>query len=663
MVIKLKTNKQHSIKRTLALMVLAVFGLSCLLLAVICTTAATKSLTAKKDKTFEQTAEIHAQQMDAWFTTQVKMLDELAISIHSNGYDTDKFFDSVEFLADMTAMDSDIYAIYMGRADKSCVFSDNWDPVANNYDTTAHSWYKDALNSSEAVISAPYVDAATGKMVVTLSEAIKDANGKTTAVVASDIFVTTITDIAVGNIDADCYPILTDASNSVIVHENADFLPAVDADGKDVITTVDTVFKNNKAVSDTLHSAVDYNNAKIRYAVAPIGSTGWNYYLVTSSMAYYAEVNMLVANFGIIFVLFIVVDTVLLAKLIAYKLKPLSNLTVAADAMLAGNLNYVSAYRTDDEIGTVCLAIENANHKIAEYINDIDVNLASMADGAYNRVIDMEYVGDFANLHNSLVRIQTALRETLQKIDSVTEQVANGSNLVANGAQELSQGSITQAEAIDRLTSAADSFGEKLTATVDNTEAADSIVNAMNTQVDACSNSMTRLSDAMHNISTTTEQIRVITKTVEDIAFQTNILALNAAVEAARAGTAGKGFAVVADEVRNLASKSAEAANTTTKLIEESCVAVANGVQLTEETHEKLTDIVTGMHKMQERIQTISENAMTEKSELTSILTEIGNISEVVQKNTAAAEESAASSEELSGQANVLQDMLSTFTL
>ena len=653
----------HSIKKDLALMVLLIFGVSCIVLATVCTTSVSKALIAQKDTSFEQTAVIQAQQMSEWFNTQKRLLDELALAVHSNGYDTEKFDDAVPFLADMTAIDSSIYAIYMGRADKSCIFSDAWDAVANNYDPTTRDWYTDAVAADATVISAPYVDAATGEMVITLSEPIKDSAGKTTAILAVDVFVTTVVEIAESVVDDTSYPVLVDSDNNIIVHKNTAFIPSVDSGGNEILTSADNLFSNNSSSDTAVFKATDYAGTNSIVVNVPVGNTGWQYYLVVPSTVYYKEVNSLVGNFVLIFIVFLIIDTLVIAKAVAHKLKPLGELVGAAESMTAGNLSYSSTYNTDDEIGRVCSAVSSANCKISSYIKDIDDNLAAMADGSFDKSIDMEYVGDFAKIHTSLTKIQSALKQTLQKIDAVTEQVTNGAELVANGAQELSQGAVQQAEAVDKLTHSADSFGKKLEETFESTDTANAVVNAMNTKVAECNSSMQRLNDAMNNISDTTEQIRLITKTVEDIAFQTNILALNAAVEAARAGAAGKGFAVVADEVRNLASKSAEAANTTTQLIEKSCDAVANGVTLTEETTKKLAGIVGDTQEMQEHIQKISENAADEKTELGNITAEIDVISAVVQTNTAAAEESAASSEELSGQAIALKEMLSGFKL
>lgn len=655
--------KRKSIKKELALIVLVIFGVSCLILAVLCVTSASSSLMAKKNESFEQTAVIRSQQMSEWFTVQQRMLDELAVSIHSGGYDGEKFDSAVDYLADMTAVDDNIYAIYMGREDKSCVFSDGWDTAAENYDPTERDWYKDAAGASSAVISAPYVDAESGKMVITVSENIRDSSGRATAVLAADIFVTSVIDIAESNGDDDSYPILIDSDNNIIVHKNPDFLPAVGEDGSDITTSADNMLPSGAVPEESLFTTVDYDGTKTVFAKADIGETGWQYLLAVPSSVYYSETVKMTLYYALIFVIFLIADTIVISRAVSAKLRPLNELHAAADAMTEGNLNYESRYRKNDEIGAVCLAVESANHMIYDYIRDIDENLSAMADGRFDSEVTREYIGDFAKIKTSLSGIRNSLRVTLQKINSVTGQVANGSGMVANGAQELSQGAVKQTEAIDRLTRSVEIFSGRLKDTAESADMADSIAEDMGRKVDRCSGSMERLREAMGNISSATEQIRVITKTIEDIAFQTNILALNAAVEAARAGEAGKGFAVVADEVRNLASKSAEAANTTTKLIELSCEAVENGAGLTEETSEKLSEIVSDTKKTQEYIKLISENASDEKAELASISTEIGNISDVVQVNTASAEESAASSEELSGQANTLNNMLREFSL
>ena len=174
---------------------------------------------------------------------------------------------------------------------------------------------------------------------------------------------------------------------------------------------------------------------------------------------------------------------------------------------------------------------------------------------------------------------------------------------------------------------------------------------------------MDELMKAMNVIDNKSKEISKVIKTIEDIAFQTNILALNAAVEAARAGSAGKGFAVVADEVRNLATKSQEASKSTGALIEETVKAVADGTRLSGETDQALREVVTSAQKVLDAVTLISTATEEETNSLAQVTTGIDQISSVVQTNSATAEQSAAASEELSGQANLLKEMVSRFTL
>ena len=188
-------------------------------------------------------------------------------------------------------------------------------------------------------------------------------------------------------------------------------------------------------------------------------------------------------------------------------------------------------------------------------------------------------------------------------------------------------------------------------------------VDQVERQIGLCNQQMQEMAKAMGEISDCSNEIGHIIKTIEDIAFQTNILALNAAVEAARAGSAGKGFAVVADEVRNLAAKSGDAAKSTSELVAKTLQAVTNGVELTESTQHALEDVVEGSRVVIQKVRQISEASAEQANSANQISEGISQISSVVQNNSATSEESAAASEELSSQAQVLRNLLSKFQI
>ncbi|MGN1110031.1 MAG: methyl-accepting chemotaxis protein, partial [Oscillospiraceae bacterium] len=248
-------------------------------------------------------------------------------------------------------------------------------------------------------------------------------------------------------------------------------------------------------------------------------------------------------------------------------------------------------------------------------------------------------------------------------ISTSAEQVNVGSLQVSEGAQTLSEGTIEQTSSIDQLANNITSFEEQVQSNSGNCNEARILIEKTADYVDRVNEKMSGLTVAMQNINETSDKISNIIKTIEDIAFQTNILALNAAIEAARAGQAGKGFAVVADEVRNLASKSAEAVNDTTVLIDSSIEAVNHGAEITTETAEATQLLREHTIAVKKLVEEIAQSSNTQAEMVRNVNEEITQISGVVQANSATAEESAAAAEELSSQSALLKELIAQFKL
>ena len=336
----------------------------------------------------------------------------------------------------------------------------------------------------------------------------------------------------------------------------------------------------------------------------------------------------------------------------------LGDLNLSADEELA------VFYGRSDEIGMIAQTTHRVCAALRETIDDVSRILGQMAGGDFT--VDVEknqalYIGDFQTLSESLKSIRANLTSVIRDISLVAGQVDASADRVSSGAQALSQGTVEQAASITGLVANVTEITSQLqTSTVRCGSASDLVAKATG-YADEADTKMAQLLTATHNIDQSSAQIGTIIKTIEDIAFQTNILALNAAVEAARAGAAGKGFAVVADEVRNLAAKSAQAAQNTNTLINRSIQDVKTGTESTDlavSAMQVIGDCISSIKALMDEIAAAS----VQQSEMI-VLVENGikEISAVVQANSSAAEKSAAVSKELSGQARTLNGLIGRF--
>ncbi len=369
-----------------------------------------------------------------------------------------------------------------------------------------------------------------------------------------------------------------------------------------------------------------------------------------------------------VFILALIIGSLVISFFIALNIsrgisKPVQQMVVAAEKLAEGDLNTQVNTDSENEIGRLGVAFSKTIHTLKAYITDIRTNLEMVEQGDLTAASTLEYQGDFIQLQKSINGIVAYLKDSFVQINRAAEQVSVSSEQVSGGAQALASGATEQASSVEELSATVNEIFTHVKANAEHAVEAGENVNRVRSEIEVSDRYMKDMVGAMSLINESSSQIGKIIKTIEDIAFQTNILALNAAVEAARAGAAGKGFAVVADEVRNLASKSADAAKDTTALIEGSMHQVENGTKIANDTAQSLVRVVESAKVVSETVGKISQASNRQSDAIAQVTLGLDQISNVVQINSATAEESAAASKELSEQALALKELVQKFKL
>lgn len=540
-------------------------------------------------------------------------------------------------------------------------------PVAENYVAQERGWYQTAKSTKEIVVTDPYIDAITGKIVITVACPLISEQGNVLGVCGLDIEVSELVSVSQGlKADSNGYAVLVDASDNIVVHaQNSKYDHRLEGDEELVTKLLDIapIYKDVLAAAGSTNvvSGKGYDGTMRYFPVVPIGDTGWK-------VLYAADYNEAMSRLNniIIFAVIVSLAAILGGVLFFYRkftkrLRPLSDISYIVTNMSNGILEHDYPDAENDEIGTICSALRATNLSLKSYINEIERILANMAEGKFVYDSDINFVGEFAAMEQSIRGICEAMHSTFEQIGTVSEQIANGSHSVSEGASELADAASDETRLIGEVHASLDDINKRVSQSSENAfDVKARAIKATDT-VNSSNEKMQELLEIMRSISHYATEIVKINSTIEDIALQTNILALNASVEAARAGAAGKGFAVVAEEVRSLAAKSREASNSTAELIGRTVKTIESGTSSANAAAEMLSEVVLETSSISGSVSEIADVSEEQKTMLAEIVEKLGEVETVIGTTSATAENAAAASEELDGQVVVLKNNLERY--
>ncbi len=530
------------------------------------------------------------------------------------------------------------------------------------YDAKTKSWYQSGLGSEDFVLGDVYFDEDSQSYVVGASGVLKTKGGSVRGVAAADVYLDSISTIVSGvKLEETGGIFLVDSrTDTIIGHRDSSVT------GKKLSEVSGSVYTyaREQMIGGSYGLSV-HDNTYIQVESVP--GSDWIAVAYVSQREVLRELYTL-AGFVIVLAILAVALTTLLVVIQVRRVigRPVLELSQVANRIAAGDLNQTIRYSSRDELGVLADDFNKVTARLnnyVKYINEIAQTLRDIAAGNLDFTLQYDYTGEFSKIKSSLEEISRTLNATMGQLQAASRDVAAGAQQVSNGSINLSQGSLQQSSAVEALAGNIDSVSTSVHEIAQSAQEADQLAQAVKAGMLESDNRMRELKEVIQNISEQSSQIHKVVKTIEDIASQTNILALNAAVEAARAGSAGKGFAVVADEVRNLAGKSSDAAQETTALLGQTVKAMQEGVDAAQVVAQSMLSVVEQADKMSGLISGIADYTRQQATNAEEITHGIGEISEVVQTNAATAEASAAASEELSDQAEMLKELVAKFRL
>lgn len=631
------------------------------------------SITSKKTELIQE-SNAAANQLTGFLEQYTRSVEQLAVNpeiksimMEAESFDAfwqaEKMDTAMENLVSIADTDTEnVMAVWLSDLDTSTLVQSDGFKSEEGWDITGRGWYG-CITEKKTVLTEPYVDSSTGKMILSAAAPVyDDATGTVLGAVGMDISLDHMTEImSEYKIGRNGYILLLSGCGTFLYHPQGDI---VQKNIKDVnisnnvanaITSKSNEFLKYKTEGNTKYGFLQH-----------AGDTG---YVVLSSLPmseYYATLVAMVIALVVIFAVGITLIAFSIKKSAKNLTKPILALNHTAQQLADGNLDVNLHITSEDEIGELGESIQKTVDRLKKYIAYIDETaevLTQIADGKLSIHLKNDYVGEFQKIKTALLNISDSMNQVMLGINESSERVSVGASELATASQVLAEGAEEQAAAIEQLTATTTTVAEQVENSRHGAEASAKATAQAAGMIEQNQTKMKLMMDAMNEIHTTSQKVVGIIQTIEDIASQTNLLSLNASIEAARAGEAGRGFAVVADEIGKLALESSKAANTTKELIEISINEINKGSTIATDAMDSLKESVTAVNHVNGMIQETAEDAAVQAENMKQLQAGIEDMAHGIQDNSAASQETSATSEELASQAEILNKMVQKFEL
>ncbi len=557
--------------------------------------------------------------------------------------------------------DSNVLATWIADIDANVATMSDRYTTGADFDVTTRPWFE-CTKTGKTVLTDPYIDEATGQSVLSVATPVKNAMGGAVGISGMDVSLESIMKLMDNyKIGEKGYVMLLTGSGAFIYHPNTDLMGTNIQDmniTQNVITAIES--KSAQMLKYTVDGEVKYGY------ITPIGETGFLAISCIPQGQYYSTLVNSLLMLSFIFALGFVFVILTVRRISAKIVKPLIELNETALQLAEGNLDVSINVESEDEVGDLGRSIEKTVNRLKEYIDYIDEIsevLASMANGKLAIQLKHAYIGEFQKVKEALIHISDSMNDVMTNIAETANQVSVGSDDLAKAAQGLAEGSESQAAAVEELLATATTVADQVEENKNDSEKSAEHTKEVTAMMEESQHQMNQMREAMDKIHESSQKVVGIIKTIEDIAEQTNLLSLNASIEAARAGEAGRGFAVVAGEIGNLANESARAVNTTRDLIGVSLSEIEKGNTLVKDVVDSLSRAVSKVDEVNEMIQKSAESAEIQMQSVNQIRDGVEEMSQSIQDNSAMAEETSATSEELAAQAVTLNELVQMFEL